>query len=76
MEKIWYKISEMMELTGYSRDRLINLYYKPGQRYARKMNPTKRNSPIEFNLPLFKKAEEKDIEMQARARERRPGLCV
>lgn len=76
MGKEWYKISEMVEITGYSRDRLRSMYYRPGQRYARKMNPTKRNSPIEFNLPLFQKAEQKDIEMQGRARDRRPGICV
>lgn len=74
MEKEWYSIKELMP-RGYSRDRLLDMYHRPGQRYARKKNPAKRNSPIEFNFRKLLEAEEKDIELQARARERRTSLC-
>lgn len=73
-EKEWYTTKEMMQF-GYSKRRLLELYHKPKQKYARKRNGAKKNSPIEFNLPLLREAELKDIEMQTRARERRPGIC-
>lgn len=73
MEKEWYSIKELTS-RGYSRDRLLAMYHTPGQRYARKKNPAKRNSPIEFNLKKLIEAEERDIELQARARERRTDM--
>lgn len=74
MEKEWYSIQEMKQL-GYSRYQLLDMYHRPGQRYAKKKNPAKRNSPIVFNLPLLKEAEKKEIEMQGRARERRTSIA-
>lgn len=74
MEKIWYTTKEIMQ-RGYSRRRLMDMYYKPGQRYARKKNPAKRTSAIEWNLPKLIEAEEKDIEMQAKVRERSTGIA-
>lgn len=74
MEKEWYSLKEMMQL-GYTRYRLLDMYHRPGQRYARKKNPAKRNSGIEFNLTLLKEADMKDLEMQGRARERRTGIA-
>lgn len=75
MTKEWYRISEVLQLRPeYSRDRLMEKYNKPGQRYARKMNPARKNSPIEFNLARFLEVEERELEMQARARERRTAI--
>ena len=74
LQKEWYTTKEMMQF-GYSKRRLLELYHKPKQKYARKRNGAKKNSPREFNLPLLREAELKDIEMQTRARERRPGIC-
>lgn len=74
MEKEWYSLKEMTQ-RGYTRRRLLEMYHKPGQRYARKRNPEKRNSPLEFNLPLLREAEMKDLEMQGRARERRTSIA-
>ena len=73
-KKEWYTIKEMMTF-GYSKRRLLELYHKPKQTYARKRNGAKKNSPIEFNLQLLREAELKDIGTQTRARERRPGIC-
>lgn len=74
MEKVWYTTKEMMQ-RGYSRRRLVEMFHKPGQRYARKKNPQKKTSAIEWNLPKLIEAEEKDMEMQAKARERRTGIA-
>lgn len=73
MERVWYRTKELVE-RGYSQRRLKEMSHRPGQRYARKMNPAKRNSPLEWNLPLLIEAENKDLEMQGRARERRTRL--
>lgn len=74
MEKVWYSLKDMMQL-GYTRYQLLDMYHRPGQRYARKRNPAKRNSPIEFNIQLLKETEMKDLEMQGRARERRTSIA-
>ncbi|MGC4018364.1 MAG: hypothetical protein QM793_03475 [Muricomes sp.] len=74
MEREWYSLKEM-QARGYSRGRLLDMYHAPGQRYARKKNPTKRNSPIEFNLKKLIEAEERDVDMQASSRERRVSLA-
>ena len=61
--------------TIYSRGRLMDMFHNPKQKYARKKNPAKRTSDIEWNLQKVIEEEERDIEMQAKSKERRMSIA-
>lgn len=48
------KLSELMEL-GFPEDMLLNAYRFKGQRFAQKMTPGKKRSPIIFETEQFEK---------------------
>lgn len=56
------RLKELMKM-GYSQTELQNAYRTPGQTFARKINPSKKGSPIVFDtegLRLF--LEKKSLE--------------
>lgn len=55
----YIKVKEASEMTGYKPEYLKNLYHFPGQNFAIKLNPLKRNSPIMYDMDAFYKWIEK-----------------
>ena len=47
------KLSQMRDELGIPEGTLREAYYTPGQTFARKMNPLKKNSPIIFDTKAF-----------------------
>ena len=63
------RMSELMDL-GFPEEYLLYAYRHPSQRFAGKMNPTKRNSPIIFDTEAFEAWRIKQIEMESKSMER------
>lgn len=59
-------IRELMAI-GYRRPELREAYGAKGQRFARKLNPSKRNSPIVFDTDGLKTYLEKKAEAASTA---------
>ena len=53
-EKQVMKIKELVAM-GFPKEMLMNAYRYPGQRFAQKIDPAKKNSPIVFNTEEFDK---------------------
>lgn len=53
-EKPVMKIKELVAM-GFPKEMLMNAYRYPGQRFAQKIDPAKKNSPIVFNTEEFDK---------------------
>ena len=53
-EKPVMKLSELMAM-GFPEEMLLNAYRTKGQRFAQKMNPAKKNSPIVFYTEEFER---------------------
>lgn len=52
---------------GISRTELEIAYLAPGQTFAKKVNPLKKNSPIKYDTEGFEKWRQKEIVHQQRA---------
>jgi hypothetical protein len=52
------KISELTKL-GFPKTELLDSFRSPGQKFARKLNPGKKNSPIIFDTDSFREYLEK-----------------
>ena len=72
-EKDIMRKCELIEKHGFPRELLDRAYRAPGQRFAQKTNPAKRNSPIVYDTEEFEKWRQKDIEMQSRALQKQGG---
>ncbi len=59
-------IMKLRELTdmGFPEEYLLRAYRHPGQRFAGKVNPSKRNSPIIIDTQAFEKYRIKQIETE------------
>lgn len=49
------RLSEMKEQMGFPEELLLNAYRTKGQKFAQKINPMKKNSPIIFYTEEFEK---------------------
>lgn len=52
------KISELKKI-GFPETELLDSFRIPGQKFARKLNPEKKNSPIIFDTDSFREYLEK-----------------
>lgn len=59
------RLSELIKL-GYSREYLMKQYRIKGQKFAKKQDPTCRNSPIIFDTELFEKQQRRQQEIENR----------
>lgn len=59
------RLNELVEL-GYSKEYLMKQYRRKGQTFAKKQDPTRRNSPIMFDTELFEKHERRQQEVENR----------
>jgi hypothetical protein len=66
------KISELKKM-GFPEEYLMCAYRNRNQRFASKLNPTKKNSPIIFDTAGFEAWRIKDIKAQVTAMPR--GEC-
>lgn len=62
------RIMRLNELAamGYSKEYLMAQYRKKGQKFAKKLDPSRSNSPIVFDTGLFEEHERKQQEMENR----------
>jgi len=51
----YIRVAEAARLTGFSVNKLKDLYQYPGQNFAIKLDPFKRNSPIMYDMDAFYK---------------------
>lgn len=61
---------ELLEL-GFPESYIDRAIAAPGQRFAFKVNPSKKNSPYIFDTPKFEKWRKEDEEQQIKARKMR-----
>lgn len=59
------RLSELVKL-GYTKEYLMKQYRIRGQKFARKQDPTRRNSPIIFDTELFEKQQQRQQEIENR----------
>lgn len=59
------RLNELVEM-GYSKEYLMKQYRTKGQKFAKKQDPTRRNSPIIFDTELFEKHERQQQELENR----------
>lgn len=59
------RLSELVKL-GYTKEYLMKQYRIRGQKFARKQDPTCRNSPIIFDTELFEKQQQRQQEIENR----------
>ncbi len=57
------RLNELVEM-GYSKEYLMKQYRTKGQKFARKQDPTRRNSPIIFDTELFEKQQRRQQELE------------
>ena len=63
------KISDLEQM-GFPKEYLLRAYRSRGQTFATKMNPSKRNSPIIFNVEGFDQWMQQEIKAQQAAERR------
>ena len=61
--KPFMRVSELVKL-GLPEQMLLNAYREKGQRFAQKITPTKKKSPIVFETAEFEKWRMKQLEME------------
>lgn len=59
------RLSELVKL-GYTKEYLMKQYRTKGQKFAKKQDPTRRNSPIIFDTELFEKQQQRQQEIENR----------
>ena len=63
------RISELVKL-GFPEQMLINAYREKGQRFAQKITPTKKKSPIVFDTEEFEKWRMQQLELENKSLQR------
>lgn len=61
------RMSELEEM-GFPKEYLKNAYANPKQDFAWKISPTKRNSPIVFDVEKFEKYRQETMKAERNAR--------
>ncbi len=59
------RLSELVKL-GYTKEYLMKQYRMRGQKFAKKQDPTRRNSPIIFDTELFEKQQQRQQQLENR----------
>ncbi len=59
------RLSELEKL-GYTKEYLMKQYRIRGQKFAKKQDPTRRNSPIIFDTELFERQQQRQQELENR----------
>lgn len=59
------RLNELVKL-GYTREYLMKQYRIKGQKFAKKQDPMRRNSPIIFDTELFEKQQQRQQEIENR----------
>lgn len=60
------RASELAKLTGLPKTYFSNLLFEPGQNFARKMHPNKKNSPTIIDTEKYEKWHQKQIKNASR----------
>ncbi len=57
------RLGELVKL-GYTKEYLMKQYRTKGQTFAKKQDPTRRNSPIIFDTELFEKQQQRQQKIE------------